>query len=251
MGEVDLTELFRSWPYEPGRVSARRIEGRDGRPKLQVRIDLGVLQMEMEGRPDGARPEGFESLLEHHRDRLDRYSRGGAGPEAFVLSPEECRALREEAVQYYHRYVGLMALGDYAGVVRDTTRNLEVLDLCRDHAAREADRTVLEQFRPHVIMMRARAEAEAALAAGLTRPALDALDRGLREIRGVFDQAGRDESFEQASEVQLLRGMRDALVPKLPVSQRVELQERLQAAIDAENYELAAVLRDELRLLSE
>ena len=38
--------------------------------------------------------------------------------------------------------------------------------------------------------------------------------------------------------------MRDALVPKLPSSQRVELQERLQAAIDAENYELAAILRD-------
>jgi protein-arginine kinase activator protein McsA len=43
--------------------------------------------------------------------------------------------------------------------------------------------------------------------------------------------------------------MREALVPKLPASQRIELQERLQAAIDAENYELAAVLRDELRLL--
>ncbi len=45
--------------------------------------------------------------------------------------------------------------------------------------------------------------------------------------------------------------MRDALVPKLPVSQRMELKERLQAALDAENYELAAVLRDELRLLTE
>jgi protein-arginine kinase activator protein McsA len=51
--------------------------------------------------------------------------------------------------------------------------------------------------------------------------------------------------------VQLLRGMRDALVPKLPVSQRMELQERLRAAVDSENYELAAMLRDELRLLRE
>jgi protein-arginine kinase activator protein McsA len=39
------------------------------------------------------------------------------------------------------------------------------------------------------------------------------------------------------------------LVPKLPSSQRAELQERLRAAIDSENYELAAILRDELRLL--
>ena len=52
-----------------------------------------------------------------------------------------------------------------------------------------------------------------------------------------------------AGEVQLLRGMRDALVPKLPTSQRVELQDRLRAAVEAENYELAAILRDELRLM--
>ena len=46
-----------------------------------------------------------------------------------------------------------------------------------------------------------------------------------------------------------LRGMRDALVPKLPASQRAELEERLRGAIDAENYELAAILRDELRMM--
>jgi protein-arginine kinase activator protein McsA len=45
--------------------------------------------------------------------------------------------------------------------------------------------------------------------------------------------------------------MREALVPKLPASQRVELQQRLQAALDAENYELAAILRDELRMMSD
>ena len=249
--DADLTEVLRRWPNEPGRVNARRITGRDGRPKLQVRIDLGVLQMEIEGRPDGQRPEGFESLLEYQRDRLRRYAAQTGGADAFVLSPEECRALREEAVQYYHRYVGLMAIGEYAAVVRDTTRNLAVFDLCRDCAAQPADRTLLEQFRPYVVMMRARAEAEAALQSANTREALAALDRGLGEIRTVFEETGRGGDWQRANEVQLLRGMREALVPKLPVSQRIELQERLRAALDAENYELAAVLRDELRLLEE
>lgn len=249
MDDADLTELLRAWAYEPGRVNARRIIGRDGRPKLQVRLDLGILQMEMEGRPDGKRPDGFASLLEYQQDRLQRYEKESRGAEGFVLSPEECRALREEAVQYYHRYVGLMAIADYAAVVRDTTRNLAVFDLCRDFAAEESDRVVLEQFRAYVIMMRARGEAEAALAAGSTRDALAVIDGGLAEIKTVFEQAGQARAYEGANEVQLLRGMRDALVPKLPSSQRVELQERLQAALDAENYELAAILRDELRLL--
>jgi hypothetical protein len=251
MDDADLTELLGAWAYEPGRINARRITGRDGRPKLQVRIDLGIIQMEMEGRPDGQRPEGFESLLAYQLDRLKRYAEQAGGPEGFVLGAEECRSLREEAVQYYHRYVALLALKEYEGVVRDTTRNLAVFDLCRDFAADEADRAVLEQFRPYVIMMRTRGEAEKAVAAGHSGAALTVIDHGLDEIRAVFEQAGQAAAWEQANEVQLLRGMREALVPKLPISQRMELQERLRAAIDAENYELAAVLRDELRLLEE
>ena len=249
MDHKDLTELLRKWPYESGRVNARRVTGRDGRPKLQIRVDLGILQMEMEGRPDGDRPQGFESLLAYQQNRFDRYSTESGQPEGFVLSPEECRALREEAVQYYHRYVGLMAIHDFEGVVRDTARNLALFDLCRGHAATESDRKLMEQFRPYVIMMRARAEAERALAEGRTNSALAAIDNGLSEIRTALEAAGRDAAFDEANEVQLLRGMREALVPKLPASQRIELQERLQAAIDAENYELAAVLRDELKLL--
>lgn len=244
-----MTQLLASWPHLAGRINARRIAGTDGRQKLQIRIDLGVLQMEMEGRPDGQRPSGFESLLDYQQDRLERYTRETGSSAGFVLSQDECRALREEAVQFYHRYVGLFALAEYAGVVRDTTRNLELFDLCRDFGEGDADRTVLEQFRPPVLTMRARSAAEMALLSGKSKQALAALDRGLAELRGVFDDAGRGEEYERANEVQLLRGMRDALVPKLPSSQRVELQERLRAAIDAENYELAAILRDELRLL--
>jgi hypothetical protein len=105
MNERDISDLLREWPWEPGRIQARLVVGADGRPKLQVRIHLGVLQMEMDGRPDGERPGGFESLLEQ---ALDRRARGGSA-EAFTLAPEACRELREEAVQYYHRYVGLMA----------------------------------------------------------------------------------------------------------------------------------------------
>ena len=251
MSDIDLTHLLRSWPYEPGRISARCITGEDDRPKLQVRLDLGVLQMEMEGRPDGLRPEGFESLLAFQQDRLRRYTEQVGAPDGFVLGADDARPLREEAVQYYHRYVGLFSLGEFEGVIRDTTRNLQVFDFCRDYAAEETDRTVLEQFRPYVIMMRTRAQAEQAMAADQPKEALGAIDAALVELKTIFEQAGRADLYDQANEVQLLRGMRDALVPKLPGSQRVELQERLRGALDAENYELAAILRDELRMMED
>ena len=159
--------------------------------------------------------------------------------------------LREEAVQFYHRYVALFALGDYQRVGADTLHALAIFDLCRDYGASEDDRRLLEQFRPHVLTMRARAEAEFAIAEQQPRAALAALDHGLEELRAFYTDHGHAETWESTNEVQLLRGMRDALVPKLPGSQRVELEERLRAAIDAENYELAAILRDELRLLGD
>lgn len=247
----DLTDLLNDWPHEPGRVNARRIEGTDGRPKIQVRLELGILQMDAEGRPDGARPHGADSLLEHHWRRREHYLRQTGTHVGFVLAPDECRALREEAVQYYHRYVALLALGDYDRVIRDTSRNLDVLDLCRDCAAEEDDRRVLEQLRPSIVTTRTRAEAELAIALQRPRDAITALDRGLAVLRDIFAAHGHGEAFERSNEAQLLRGMRDALVPKLPASQRAELLERLQAALDAENYELAAILRDELKMMRE
>lgn len=251
MTTEDLSAFLRAWPHEPGRVNARLIDGSDGHPRLQVRIDLGVLQMNLSGRPDGARPEGFDSLFDLHRERHARYVRDVGASAGFVLSAEECRALREEAVQYYHRYVALFAIKQYAEVIRDASRSLELFDFCRDYSANEDDRRLLEQFRPSVIMTRTRAEAERAVAEEDGRRALDALDRGLQELQLVFTEANRSDQFNQSNEVLLLRGMRDALVPKLPVSQRGELVERLRAALDAENYELAAILRDELRMMKE
>lgn len=255
---ADLTDLLRAWPHEPGRVNVRMVAGVDGRPKIQVRVELGILQLEATGRPDGLRPEGRESLLEWVRERIAAHEAQGeaqtpgsaSGPtEPFVLSSDECAALREESVQYYHRYVALFVLEDYVGVVRDTSRNLDAFAVCHAYGETSQDREVLEQFRPYVIMMRTRAQANLAMRSGQSRLALAAIDAGLAEIRRAFEERGTLDRFETANETQVLRGLRDMLIPKLPSSQRKELEERLRAAIDAENYELAAILRDELRMM--
>jgi hypothetical protein len=60
---LDLNTILKDWPYESGTVKVRKITGLDGREKLQLRVDLGVLQMEITGRPDGRRPHNCESLL--------------------------------------------------------------------------------------------------------------------------------------------------------------------------------------------
>ncbi|MCC5821735.1 MAG: UvrB/UvrC motif-containing protein [Phycisphaerales bacterium] len=262
----DLTELLNDWPFQPGQINVRLIQGNDGEPRIQVRLDLGILQMFVDGRPDGIRPQGFDSLLEYHEARIDELQASRAMEAALgededeneeeeeqvqILTPEDCRLLREEAVQYYHRYIALLVLEDYEGVARDTSRNLRVLDLIYDHAEQDDDRRSVEQNRPYIMMMRARALASLALKNDEPKAAVHAIEQGLEALRQYFSDRGAPEAFERSGEAAMLREMRDALVPKLPLSQKAELRQRLEAAIAAENYELAAILRDEMRMLGD
>ena len=134
-------------------------------------------------------------------------------------------------------------------MARDTSRNLRVFDLLGEHAQTEEDRRSMEQNRPYVMMMRARALASMALRDDEPKAAVHAIEESIEALRQYYIDNDAADSFEQSGEVAMLREMRDALVPKLPLSQRAELRQRLEAAIAAENYELAAILRDELRLL--
>ncbi|MFZ4575495.1 MAG: UvrB/UvrC motif-containing protein [Phycisphaerales bacterium] len=280
----DISKLMSAWPYETGRIVARMIVGDDASPKIQVRLDLGIIQMNADGRPDGQRPFGFESLLEYYehqasgperadsgsrppaerRDDSDedptddpdetsnpRRGKGSRNDEGLRLGADDCRMLREEAAQYYQRYLALLALEDYDRVIRDTTRNLRVLDFCQSHAEADDDRAVLEQFRPYITLARTRALASRALTDNEPKAALYCIDEGLDAMKKHFVEAGQPQAFEDSEEVRMLRQLRDSLLPKLPMSQHAELRERLARAIQQENYELAAILRDELRQLKD
>ena len=111
----DLRTILEGWDYQPGKISVRKIIGRDGREKIQTRIDLGVLQLECQGRPDGHRPQGWDSMLECQEQRLREHTDVYGDDEDFILSPEDCRELRHEAYLYYQRYLSLFVLEEFEG----------------------------------------------------------------------------------------------------------------------------------------
>ena len=57
----DIGHLLNNWDFEPDEFLARRIQADDGSEKIQIRIDMGILQLETAGRPDGALPFGYSS----------------------------------------------------------------------------------------------------------------------------------------------------------------------------------------------
>ena len=42
----DIGSILDGWPHESGKISVRKIRGEEGRVKIQLRLDLGLLQME-------------------------------------------------------------------------------------------------------------------------------------------------------------------------------------------------------------
>ena len=154
---LDISHILDDWPFKPGEVTARRIVGADGQEKIQVRLDLGLLQMEASGRPDGQMPHGHESLLAYYEYLLQKHVDEAGSDDGFSLDEPDCEALRAEGVMYYHRYLAEFVLGNYERVDRDTMRNTRLMDFCRKYARNDSDRYILEQYRAYVIMMRTRA----------------------------------------------------------------------------------------------
>lgn len=240
----DLRTILEGWDFEPGKISVRKVIGRDGREKIQTRIDLGVLQLECAGRPDGARPHGFASLLDYHEQRLRGHIETAGDDADFVFSPEDCRALRFEAYLYYQRYLSLFVLEEFDGVERDTARNLRVMDLCARYGATDHDRNLLQHQRGYVLMMHARARAHLALGRNQPDAALALVEQGLAELQALCE-CDTDECC--TNEVSTLHALRREVLEKLPDDAPVKLQSELEWAVAMEDYERAAELRDCLK----
>jgi len=254
---MDISGIIKDWGYVPGEVSARIIEGADGRPKVQLRVDLGVLQMEIDGRPDGARPRGAKSLLDYHESCLQKHVDEHGSDDGFSLESAQCAKLREEGVQYYFRYLALFSLRAYDEVIRDTTRNLRLFDFVRKYGREEPDRLALEVYRPYVIMMLSRSKALDRFAHGLLDKALAALDEGIEAIRLFLVDIGQEKILEESREVTMLRSLKQELVqssqgsPEKAGERLEELKKGLDEAIAREEFEMAARLRDEIRILEQ
>ena len=245
---LDLNDLLRDWPHEPGQLKVRKILGSDGREKIQLRIDLGVIQMETTGRPDGMEPHECESLLEYHRSREVRAKKKKNGK--FELTADEVGDLQAEGIQYYHRYIALFQLQDYLGVIRDTQRNLDMFEFVVEHAPNEDLAWSVEQFTPYVRMMNTRAKASLAIDREDIGEAVKLIEKGIEKIREFYAEIENPELEQGSPEIQYLTEWLDEVRQKKPVTKLERMQREMDEAIRDEAYEKAAKLRDAIRAMN-
>ena len=99
---MDLSIITDNWPYdeEEEANNVRKVAGIDGRMKSQVGIPGGVIQWELDGRPDGSTPYGCASVLEYcERSGIEPYPAQESAFEALAEDRHEPRATRLAALE--------------------------------------------------------------------------------------------------------------------------------------------------------
>jgi len=246
---IDLRKFLQSWPYDPD-DDARLAEGEDGRSILQVRTPLGLEQYELDGRPDGAQPHATESSLVYYQQQLEQARTAGREAD-FELDPRECNELFNEGTLYYFRYVRLFQLKDWTRTLRDTSRNLALFDMVHRFAQREEDQEFLEKWRPYVI----RVNASAAIMLELDRHAYDEASRlanqAIEQLEALDSLDDDTFRFELERSLTALRELDSQIQKNRPLSDIEQLERQLRRAVERQEFERAAQLRDRIRALKQ
>ncbi len=250
----NIRHILESWPYDPEEDLMTRLVDTDEGVKLQMRVDMGIIQIELDGNPNGEKPAGCESWFEHFLARQEE-TESSEVDDYFTLGEHDCKLLRREAVRYYYRYLCLMKLGDYERVIRDTDRNYRLFAFIKKYATREIDRWSLDQYRPYVIMMNTRARASLAVQrhdrdsgdgshdTSSLEDALKLINKGIDNIADFFEEYGIASEMEDSVELSILTALKNEFLRSLPLT----LEDQLKQAVEEERFEDAARLRDMIK----
>lgn len=234
----DIDHVIRNWDYDPSEISVRLVEAADGREVLQMRVELGVLQLEAEHRPDGTRPGGSETYYDY---LLGLSVHEG---DTFVMTEEQCAEADREFIQFYHRRICWLALREYRRAAQDADHNLAFMDFVRDHSPNDEWLESHEQYRPFILFHRTQAMALAMLDEAGPEAAIAEVNRGIDMIHQFYDAVESEEGVEDDEMVNRLTDLRESLREQYSVGRTLE--EQLAEAVAAEEYERAARLRDQI-----
>jgi hypothetical protein len=235
----DIDRILKQWPFEPGEISARLVPAADGREVLQMRVEMGVLQLETSGRPDGARPGGAATYFDYLVELAEQ-----SGDCAFVLSSEQCSEADREFMQFYHRRICWLALREFRRAANDADHTLAFMDFAHKHSPNEEWTLSHDQYRPFVLFHRTQAAALATLEEAGPQAAMQELNQGLARFQDLFAQFEALDQFDDDDLVRRLHELRDTLREHYDL--KPSLSDQLAKAVADEKYELAAKLRDEL-----
>lgn len=245
---LDLAELIGNWNCDEEELAARVVAGRDGQSLIQLRIELGLLQMLPDGRPDGKRYHGMPTAADYVNHELKVHRRP---------STEDWRELARELGQFNYRRLAFCGLAEktltanavanaqlhLARAVRDTDFCLGSMRLAvRGPVPPQLD----PRLEPALLFDRARLLSQLRLVEGMYDEAVEEAETGAAALSDYLRESAADDADPTTdSGVAYLLDLGRRLRKQYDIEQT--LRERLDEAIEQDDYEAAARLRDELK----
>ena len=246
----DLTGLLNDWPYDED-DNVRFLRSDDGLELMQIRLPMGIEQFNLNGRPDGLKPDGEDSVLSFYlRKKLEVELSG----DKLELDDRDFKKLSDEGILYYYRYLALFQVGQYDRVVRDTEHNLNIAELLEQSYHKER-RVEMLQYRPYIRRINAISKAMIYLAEDKTSEAKKELEKGMADIEALPSVPTAVFEFEKIRSLQHISQLASQVEsansePEELKGFKTRLKEELSIAVEREDYEKAAALRDRLRKLN-
>ena len=128
--------------------------------------------------------------------------------------------------------------------MKDAQHTLSLMDFSLAYAPNSDWAQLHEQYRPFVMFHKIQAAALIELEQSDPSAATAEIDKGLQDLVGVFEKYDASEYFDKDTFVIKLREMRDSIIEQYELGP--SLAEQLASSIEAEQYELAAELRDRM-----
>jgi hypothetical protein len=213
-----------------------------------LRVDLGLLQMFPDGRPDGQRYHGLPSVREYVRRELRL---------EHTPTEHDWSELQRELVQLNYRRITLSNLADAEArrddreaershvfrAARDTDDCLAVLRMIADRSGGTSGDTALL---PTLLFSRARLRSRLAVLEDRVEEAVEEAEAGADVLDAALDELGLDpEQRANDPGISYLRQLGQRLRKQHGIEQT--LQEQLEAALEREDFESAVQLREQLR----
>ncbi|MBN1797606.1 MAG: UvrB/UvrC motif-containing protein [Spirochaetales bacterium] len=249
MMNMDISPLLNKWEYDSEK-NVRVIKLEDNRKVIQVRKVLGIEQYELEGRPDGKKPFGKASVLAEFNDRIHDYKKNHGSEEGFMIDHDDFLLLQYEAVLNYYRYLILFQIGDFKRTVRDTNSNLRICDLLQNYCLDDEDKNQILQYKPYIIRVNALARAMIHIRRNLPEIAQQIIESAIVQIKDLPDYKSETYQYEKIRSINYLKATL-AEINQKPLSEIEKLKLELEDALEIEDYERAAEIRDKIHELSE
>ena len=193
------------------------------------------------GRPDGRKPQGFESYHSYLCKKLDEYERQHGSDEGFSMETEEWQMLFDECYDRYIRYLLFAGIKRWTEVKQDTDQNLGVADMAYKYASPEITWQIY-QYKGYILMMNSIARAELALQINEHETAQQEIDKGIQKI-GKFCAECLREGYDEAENITRERYLQNLIEFRTDLNS-ITNQSELEVI---ENSEVAVAEEHEIR----